>query len=163
MAMSSGVQGGGNMQLLGTGANIVTSLVQADAQRSVAKANARMAMMSAESQARQIRRAGAAEAGAARVAAAASGVSLSSGSVMEAERDIARYSEQDALSAILGGRNEAAAWRQRGRAAVSQAIVKTGDSLVHGVDTWQRTRRRPGFRANDPYRTPGYFGGDEGE
>ena len=163
MAMRDGVQGGGDLQAAQAGGNIVQSLIQGSAARSAAKANAAMAMQGAEMQARQIRRAARAETGAARAAAAGAGVSLSSGSVMDAERDIARYSEQDALSVLVSGATEASQWRQRGRAAMTRAFTQAGDSLVHGLDAWQRTRRRAGFRADDPYRTPGYFGGAEGE
>lgn len=163
MAMGSGVEGGGNLQAAQTGGNIVKSLVEGSAKRAVARGNAAMAMQDAETRARQIRRAASAETGSARAAAAASGVALSSGSVMEAERDIARYSEQDALSVLVSGAGEASQWRQRGRAAMIAAVTGASDSLVHGMDTFQRTRRRSGFRADDPYRRPGYFGGQEGE
>lgn len=162
-SMANGLQAGGSMQAMGSGLQAVQSFVAGETQRSVANSMADAARSTATMQARAIRRSAEQQTGAARAAAAASGVKVGSGSVLDAERDIARYSEQDALSVLLSGQSEAARLRARGEQAKLAGIAKATDSLVHGMDAWQRTRRRSSFRMDDPYRVPGYVGGQEGE
>ena len=142
IAGSAGVPGGGAMQAAGSVLNVVTSLAGGIGANKAAKAEAAMAKMQGQMRARQIRRAAAREVGSARAAAAASGVSVASGSVLEAEREIERYSEQDALSAILTGDARASAVRAEGRAAMTQGLVSAGESLLEAGDAWQRTRRK---------------------
>ena len=143
--------------------NGISSLAGGIARNEQAKSLASIEQLAGNMRARAIRRAAVQETGSARAAAAASGVSVSSGSVMEAERDIARYSEQDAMVAVLTGDNRAATMRGNGRAALSGGVDQAAGSLLEAADTWRRTRRRVPYRADDPYRNPGYVGGSEGE
>lgn len=159
----SGVQAGGTLQALAGGINAVSSIAGGLSRRSLANVDADIEQMAGQQRAAQVRRAAAQATGEARSAAVASGVSVGSDSVMLAEQDIARYSEQDALAAIITGNSRAKQLRRGGDAALASGLVGAGDSLLMAGDAWKRTRRRGAFRPNDPYRDPNYVGGQEGE
>lgn len=154
---------GGNLQAGAGLLNSISSLASGISAGKVGKANAAAQMALAQTEANSIRRAGGKELGAARAAAAASGVSVASGSVLEAERDIVRYSEQDAMMAIITGQSRASAAKAAGADARAKMFQDAGESLLSAGAAWRRTRRKVPYRADDPYRNPGYFGGDEGE
>ena len=144
MAAQGGVQGGGMMQAGGSLLNAIGAISTGNAQRSIANSQADIVRTQSEMRARSIRRAAERETGSARAAAAAAGVKLTSGSVLEAERDIARYSEQDALSVLVTGQAQAVQLREAGRQARQQGVLGAFGSLVHGAEAYGRTRRNVG-------------------
>jgi hypothetical protein len=142
--MASQTQMGGAMQAGGSVLQAIGSIAAGDSVRSMANSQADMVRTQAEQRARSIRRAAVRETGGARSAAAASGVSLNSGSVLEAEREIAQYSEQDALSVLVSGQAQATQLRTQGRAVRQAGYFGAAESLIHGADAWARTRRSSG-------------------
>jgi hypothetical protein len=163
MAGSSLVEAGGNLQMAASGLDALGDLASGVTRARMNRADARAEEATAQARAKRIRSAGEAELGQARAQASASGVSLSSGSVLAAERQIVQNVEQDALSAILTGRNRADALRRSASAYQAAGIGSAADTLTGGFGRWKRTRRNSAFRLDDPYRVPGYFGGEEGE
>lgn len=157
------IEAGGNLQAGAGLVQSISSLASGAAASRIAASDAAIERTAGASRAGAIRRAADQEAGSARAAAAASGVKVGSSSVMQAEGDIARYSEQDAISAILTGENRAAASLSQGRNARTAAFNGAAESLLEGGAAWRRTRRVKSFRPDDPYRNPGYVGGSEGE
>jgi len=100
-------------------------------------------------QANKIRKQGRINAGSARAALAASGVQADSGSGLEAQRQIAANSENDALASILTGKREADALRtsaqftrRSGLAATQAAQTQQQGTAIAGVGQaaggWQR-------------------------
>lgn len=150
--MGGGLQAGGALQAGAGVLGAISSIADGAAKRAAADGVAAVTQAGARMRAASIRRAGVQELGSARAAAAASGVKLSSGSVLAAEGDIARYSEQDAMSVLLSGQTEANALRTRGRQAFAAGFMGASDSLVHGADAWARTRRG---KDNVGYAPPG--------
>ena len=140
-SFGAGVEGGGNMQASGQVLNAIASLAGGSARAGALKSEAAMVQTGAQMRAGAIRRDAVLETGAARAAATASGVKVGSGSVLEAERAIARYSEQDALSAIISGNAQAGALRTRAAGERSAGMVGASENLLMAADTWRRTRR----------------------
>lgn len=108
----------------------------------------------AKAQAEKIRRLGAAQKGEAKAALAASGVKLGEGTALEVEKSITKNSEEDALSALLGGkRGEEAAQaessmlmragsnaRKTGNMNAAGTVLSTAGSLGAG---WKSTAKAP--------------------
>lgn len=135
------VEAGGNLQAGAQVFNALGDLAMGRARMKMAAADAAGVRVAGETAAKRIRRAAGKETGASRAGAVASGVKVTSGSVLEADRDIQRYSEQDALSAILSGENQAAGINASGRNYMRAGINSAADSLVDAATTWKRTRR----------------------
>lgn len=140
-SFGGGLGGGGAMQAAGGLMNSIASLAGGSAKAGVLRAEADMVRTGAQMRAGAIRREAQQQTGAARAAAVASGVSVNSGSVLQAEQNIARYSEQDALSAIISGEAKAGALQSQARGARTAGAVDAGDSLLVAADNWKRTRR----------------------
>ena len=103
----------------------------------------------AGAQASKIRKQGRINAGAARAALAASGVKTDEGSGLEAQRQIAANSENDALATILTGKRQGDALRtsaeftrRTGQAAQQAAQTQQQGTAIAGIGTaasgWQR-------------------------
>lgn len=135
------IEAGGDLQALGYGMNAITSLAGGLSRSYAAKAEAAAERAGTQARVNAIRRAADMERGSARTAAAASGVAVDSGSVLEAERDITRYSEQDALMSIVSGESRARALRSAGKGALIEGAVGMGENLLIANDIRRRTRR----------------------
>lgn len=140
----SALEVGGNLQLAASGLDSLASLASGVTKARMSRADATAEIATAEARAGRIRQAGAAELGQARGAASASGVSLSSGSVLQAERAIVQNVEQDAMSAILTGQNRAAGLRHSASMYQLAGANTAIDTLADGFGKWKRTRR-PGW------------------
>ena len=128
----------------------------------------------AQAEAQQLRRQGERDRGTTLAAAAASGVKIGEGSVLDAEREVMQDAETDASMAILNGERrarglntQAGRSRRAGRNAAYTAGLSTASSLLsmgsRGMAGPSAGDNRSFFRRDDPYRRPGYVGGDEGE
>lgn len=137
------IEAGGRMQAIGSGLNALGDLAAGVTRARMSRADARAEEALGQVRAGRIRTAGERELGEARAAASASGVKLSSGSVMEAERSIVRNVEQDALSAIVTGQNRAASLRASAGYYQQAGVLSALDEIGTGVNTWKRTRRPP--------------------
>lgn len=136
----------------------VASLSQGYTRGAMNRADAAYERAAADAKARRVRDAGAREKGAARAAAAGSGVSLASPSVLEAERSIDRRSEQDALSVILSGENRADSLERSARYYERAGLVEGLAGMSGGVDRWRRAKRQTFGSVLDPFFATGTSG-----
>jgi len=97
--------------IAGAGVSAYSSMEQGKQQKKMYEDQAQQASNdaaykqdAAKAQAEKIRRMGAMQKGEAKAALAASGVKLGEGTALEVEKSIAKNSEEDALSALLGGK-----------------------------------------------------------
>ncbi len=137
------VEAGGNLQAIGSGLDAIGDLAAGVTRARMARADARAEKAYGQAKAGRIREAGERELGQARGAASASGVKLTSGSVLEAERSITHNVEQDALSAIVTGRNRASALNASAGYYQRAGVMSAMDSIGTGLNAWKRTRRPP--------------------
>lgn len=96
----------------------------------------------AKAQAEKIRRLGAAQKGEAKAALAASGVAVGEGTPLELQKNITKNSEEDALSAILGGKRssdaaieESSMLMQAGANAESSGYMGAASSVLGAAGT----------------------------
>lgn len=147
---------GAEMLLISGGLNAASTVMnigaingEEKANAIIAAANARIAKQDAEQEATRLRDRGAATAGAARTALAASGVDLAGGGTVDViEQDIRRTTERDAYAALLGGERlaeqyttEAGNARRRAKDAVTSGVLQIGGTVMgtmYGIDRWQR-------------------------
>lgn len=154
-AMSMG-EAGGWAQLIGSAANAYGSYSAGSTRGRMAEADALSAQATAQAKAGRIREAGRRAVAGSRADTVAAGVSVRSGSALLAEHAINRYSEQDALTAILSGEHEAVGLRASGAMYRAAGVNQAVDSLIQGGSAWARTRRqRPesptGWAVDDSY------------
>jgi len=160
--------------LLQGGAGVVQGLgdyAQGRARGRALRTDAESELVVGNTRAKRIRRAGEQELGSARAQAAASGVKLTSGSVLEVEREIVRNVEQDALSAILTGQRRADSLLQSAKYEERAGRMAAFNSFFGAASKWQTKRApqtapqtdRSSFRLDDPYRNPLHVGGEMGE
>lgn len=135
---------GGLMQAGASGLAALGSLAQGSVKAAAARAEAAGYRASADSQARRIRSAATREVSRSRADVVGAGVSLSSGSALEAEREIVRASEQDAMLTILNGENQARVAEEAGRAEQLNSIIGALGSAGDAVDKWRRARPSAG-------------------
>jgi hypothetical protein len=102
---------------------------------------------SAAQRAERIRKAGARELGQSRAGAAASGVKLTSESVLEAERQLTQNVEQDALLTILSGNNRARVGELSADYVQAGAINSAISGMADGYGKWKRSRPMPATAA----------------
>lgn len=115
------------------------------AQRALAESDARMVEIATRQRMRAVERQRAQALGEARGAASVSGVSVSSDSVVEAEREIQRAASQDSLVTLINGQNEAAQLRIRGRMAQAEAWARlAGDTSNFSSSRWRTTNQGNG-------------------
>jgi len=88
----------------------------------------------------RIRTAGKTEVSRSRSDAVGAGVSLNSGSVLQAERQIVQNVEQDAGVAILNGQSRARAFEAQGRGAMLNGALGALSGLSTAADKWKRTQ-----------------------
>lgn len=132
--------GGLRLQAAGNGLAALSSLASGVMQSRAARADAAASSAEGQTRARRIRAAGRVEAGRARVDAVGAGVSVNSGSVLQAEQQIAQNVEQDALSAIVTGNSRAAALRSQGNQAMLNGALGALPGIAMANDKWKRAR-----------------------
>jgi hypothetical protein len=137
----SALEVGGNLQLAASGLDAIGTLASGVTKARMSRADAATEEALGRTRAGRIRQAGAAELGQARAQAAASGVKLDSGSVLQIERQIVQNVEQDAMSAILTGKNRAAGLRQSASMYQLAGLNTALDMGMDGFGKWKRTRR----------------------
>lgn len=116
------------------------SLAAGVMQSRAARADAELATADGRARAKRIRTAGQAEVSRSRNDAVGAGVSLNSGSVLQAERQIVQNVEQDALSAIVTGNSRAGAARAQGQQAMISGALGAFGSIYGAADKWKRAR-----------------------
>jgi hypothetical protein len=118
---------------------------EADAQATQKNIESAYAADDARARAEKIRKLGRAQKGEATAALAASGVQLGEGTPLEISKTIAQRSEEDALSAILGGTRakrtldtEAGLLRSAGRNAQSSANLSAASSALGAYGSYSK-------------------------
>lgn len=132
--------GGLTRQAAAQGVGALASLASGVVQSRAARNDADAAGAEGRARARRIRTAGAVEMGRARGDAVGAGVSLNSGSVLQAERQITQNVEQDALSAIATGDSRARAARAQGQQAMLNGALGALSGMVTAADKWKRAQ-----------------------
>lgn len=134
------VAGGLARSAAAQGAVALGSLASGVMQSRAARADAEMATAEGRARAKRVRTAGQAEVSRSRVDAIGGGVSVNSGSVLQAERQIVQNVEQDALSAIATGNSRASAMRAQGQQAMLTGALNAFGSIYGAADKWKRAR-----------------------
>lgn len=118
---------------------------QGQYEQAQADADAQAAIGAGKVEAERIRKITKQRQAAARAALASSGVSVDVGSGEEVQRDILQAGEQDALTAILSGRNTGQRLRAEGAGAASRgqqelfgSVLGAGGALAQGYGRWKR-------------------------
>lgn len=145
---------GSYAQLAGSAVDALGQISAGRDRKKMMEADARAVQAQANAKAKIIRKAGKAAVGQTRSGAVASGVTLSSESVMEAERQTIQNVEHDALMTIITGGSQAASLRATGGAYQSAGRNDAMESLVHGATMWARGKRiseSAGVPPRDPY------------
>lgn len=135
------IEAGGSMQAAAMGINALGDLASGVTRARMARADAAAQRAAGQSRAARIRTAGETELSKARAGATGLGVSVNSGSVMEAERQIVRNVEQDAGVAILNGESRAASLETSAGYYQQGGVFAAMDGLVGAADKWKRTRQ----------------------
>lgn len=141
--------GGLARQSVASGMGALASLASGVVQSRAARADAVAATAEGQAKAKRIRTAGQQEVGRSRGDAVGAGVSLSSGSALDAERQIVRNVEQDALSAIATGESQARALRSQATQAGVNGMLGALAGTVGTVDKWKRAAGAMGGSAGD--------------
>jgi hypothetical protein len=132
------------LMLAGTAVSVVGQVQQGQQQKEMVAVQADQTLQqgaytadAAKAQAAKIRKAGQYQVGAANASLAASGVKLGEGTPLEIKKSIIQNSEQDALSAILGGKRamssaqqEAQLLAQSGNNAVTNSYYGAGSTIL---------------------------------
>lgn len=129
------------------------SLASGVMQSRAARTDADAASAEGRARAKRIRTAGQAEVGRSRVDAIGAGVSVNSGSALEAERQIVQNVEQDALSSIVTGNSRASALRAQGQQAMVNGALDALSGMVTATDKWKRAKGvgwAPAIQASNP-------------
>ena len=132
--------GGLAMQAGAQGAAALGSLASGVMQSRAARADAAASSAEGQARAKRIRAAGRVEVGRSRVDAIGAGVSVNSGSALEAERQIVQHVEQDALSAIVTGNSRANAMRAQGQQAMVNGVFGALSGMATATDKWKRAK-----------------------
>lgn len=132
--------GGGMLQAGAMGLGALGSLASGVISANAARADAAAARAVGQAKAGVIRRAGAREVGRSRSDAVGAGVSVNSGSALEAERQIVTNVEQDAGVAILTGESRARQAQAVGRNAMINGTLGALAGMTTAADKWKRAR-----------------------
>lgn len=132
--------GGLARQASAQGIGALASLASGVVQSRAARTDAGLARAEGQARARRVRTAGAAEVGRSRSEAVGAGVSLNSGSVQLAERQISQNVEQDALSAIATGASRASSLEAQGRSAMINGALGALSGMASAADKWKRAK-----------------------
>lgn len=143
------VAGGLARQAVAGGMGALASLASGTVQARAARADADAAAAEGQGKARRIRTAGAHEVGRSRSDVVGAGVSVNSGSALEAERQIVSNVEQDALSAIATGESRARAIRAQAEQSGTNGVLGALAGVVGVADKWKRAGGAIGGSAGD--------------
>jgi hypothetical protein len=132
--------GGGMMQAAAGGLGALSSLASGVVRYRAGQVDADATRAAGRQRAQRIRTAGQRELGETRGDALQAGVSLRSGSVLEAERQVVRNVEQDAGVAILNARSRAAAMEAEGRQELVTGTFGALAGFGMAADKWKRSR-----------------------
>ncbi len=133
-------QQGAQAQAIASGINTLGDLAMAATKARMLKADAAGERVAGERRADRIRKAGGKAVGELRSAAVASGVKLSSTSVLDAEEDLTRNVEQDAGIAILTGSNRARSTDLSAEMLQAGVINSTISGGFDAYGKWKRSR-----------------------
>lgn len=118
--------------IAGAAASVMGQMQQAKQQQKMHNAQAQQTLNegayradAAKQQAEKFRKAGKAQAGEARAQLAASGVKLGEGTPLEIDKEITQNAEEDALSALIGGKRATTAAQEE-----AKLLGKAGDNAV---------------------------------
>lgn len=155
MAMSAATaqEWGAGLQAGASVARALGDLAAGSTRAAMLRADAAGVRAQGQAKARRIRTAGAQAVGESRAAAAASGVAVTGESVLDAERQAVRLSEQDAAMAILTGENQARGAEASADMYRSAGVQSALSELSTGASKWrlskyaidQQEMWRPGF------------------
>lgn len=137
------IQAGGTLQAAAIGARALGDVGLALTRSRMSRLDALAEEAQAAAKAGRIRKAGARTVSASRADAVAAGVKVTSGSALQAQAEIDRASEVDAMSAILSGANMARGLRSSADYYRRAGVMSAADSLLEAGATWGRTRRPP--------------------
>lgn len=112
------------------------STMRGNAGRAAADSEAQSVNAEARLQARQIRRLAKEYRGAATAGYASSGIDVSEGTPLIAEREITQRSEEDALFTILGANKRAGALRRQGKAQQTAGNLEAGGSILGAAGSY---------------------------
>ena len=135
------IQTGGAMQAGAYGIAALGDLAAGVMRARTMKAAARSEREAGQARARVVRAAGEDALSGARAAATGANVSVNSGSVLEAERQIVRRSEQDALVQILNADARAGQMEAGAGYELASGLSGFGNNMLMASDKWQRSRR----------------------
>lgn len=152
MSAADTVSAGNKIQAFTGAVNALGDLAMGVTKQRMMNADARGARMQGEQRAKRIRAAGDQELGRARADAAGAGVSVGSDSVLAAERQIVRGSEQDAAIAILTGENQATSLELSGKMYRNAGVFSALDGMVGAADKWRRSK----YAEQQNIWSPGY-------
>lgn len=136
-------QTGATMQATGMALGALGDLAAGTMRARMARADAAGDRAAGQQRADRIRKAGARELGQSRAGAVASGVKLSSESVLEAERSLRQNVEQDAMMAILTGNNRARSSEVSADFIEAGTLNSTISGLGEAYGKWKRSRPMP--------------------
>lgn len=134
------VAGGLARQAVAGGIGALSSLASGAVQARAARADADAAAAEGQAKAKRIRTAGRQEVSRSRSDVVGAGVSLNSGSALEAERQVVRNVEQDALSVIATGESRARALRAQADQAGVNGMLGALTGMVGAADKWKRAK-----------------------
>lgn len=136
-------QTGATLQATAQGMTILGDLAAGATRARMARAEAAGERAAGVQRADRIRKAGARELGQSRSGAVASGVKLSSESVLEAERQLTTNVEQDAMMAILSGNNRARTSELSADYIQSATLNSALSGTAEAYGKWKRSRAMP--------------------
>lgn len=139
--MGAAVETGGALQAIGGGLNALGDLAAGVTRARMNRADARSEVAVGQAKANRIRAAGARELSTARGQATAAGVKLTSGSVLEVERQIVQNVEQDAGVAMLSADRRAHSLNTSADYYQMAGINSAADGLTSAANKWRGTRR----------------------
>lgn len=131
---------GSDLQLGASVAKVLGEMAAGSTRSALLRADAAGVRALGEARARRIRAAGQQAVGEVRAQAAASGVKVSGESVLDAERQAVRLSEQDAAMAVLTGKNQARGNEMSARLYRAASMQSALDELSFGVSKWQLSK-----------------------
>lgn len=137
---SENIAAGGQTQAIAMGINALGDLAYGSMRSRMSRADAAALRAAGQEKAARIRVAGQQELGRARAGAAGLNVSVSSGSVLEAERNIVRNVEQDAGVAILSGENRATAQEVAADYYQRGGVLQALDGMMGAASKWRRSQ-----------------------
>lgn len=140
-----------------------------EAQATQTRNEAAYAADAAKQQAEKIRRLGQAQRGEAAAALAGSGVKLGEGTALEIDKNITHRTEEDAFTAILGGKRairagdaQASMLKTAGSNAQTAGYMQAGATVLQAGGAYAKSGWKSTAAASGGGPVPGYSSGDLG-